>query len=257
MTEKVVIAIPSRYGATRLPGKPLREIAGKALISHVIERALSFANCSVVVATDDPRIADIASAYGVTPVMTRAEHPTGSDRLAEVAAKLGWRDETIVVNLQGDEPMMPISCLTAVVEALSEDTSAAAATLMTPILQMHEVLDPSCVKVVVDLRGRALYFSRAPIPWARDTWAQTREQLPTTPIYRHLGLYAYRSGTLRRFAGLAQSPLEKTESLEQLRLLENGLPIAIRVAPEAIPAGVDTEADLHRVAALLKAQLSH
>lgn len=250
MDEHLVIAIPSRFGAARLPGKPLREVAGKTLIAHVIERALEL-SAEVVVATDDQRIARIATAYSVKSVMTRSDHATGSDRLAEVAAQLRWSDSTLVVNLQGDEPLMPIDCLRAVVDALRDDPGAAAATLMTPIVHMHEVLDPSCVKVVCDQQSRALYFSRAPIPWARDAWSRARDTMPASPVYRHLGLYAYRAVTLRRFAQLPQSPLERIESLEQLRLLENGLAIAVRVAPQEIPAGVDTEADLQRVEALL------
>lgn len=252
MRERLIIAMPARYGASRLPGKPLLEIAGKPLIAHVIERAAQMPGCERVVATDDPRIADVARSLGVDAVLTRTDHPTGSDRLAEVAERLGWPDDSIVVNLQGDEPLMPLSCLHAVVDALREDPGAAAATLATPIVHAAEVHDPACVKVVADQRGRALYFSRAPIPWARDAWAQDRQALPPgLPVQRHLGLYAYRAGTLRRFAALKQTPLERYESLEQLRLLENGLAIALRAAPEAIPPGVDTPADLARVAQLL------
>lgn len=251
-TDPIVIAIPSRYGASRLPGKPLREIAGKTLIAHVIDRALSFAEGEIVVATDDKRIAQIAQDRGVRALMTRADHATGSDRLAEVARQLKWSDATIVVNLQGDEPLMPISCLRAVILALQHDTGAAAATLSTPIEHIEEIFDPNCVKLVTDQRNRALYFSRAPIPWARDAWAKNRGEMPGgATAYRHIGVYAYRAATLRRFAQLAQSPLEKLESLEQLRLLENGLAIAVALAPEPIPAGIDTEEDLQRVSRIL------
>lgn len=256
MTERLIIAIPSRFGASRLPGKPLRDIAGKPLIAHVIERATELAGSECVVATDDPRIAKVATGMGVHAVITKVDHATGSDRLAEVAALLEWPDDAIVVNLQGDEPLMPLSCLRAVIDALREDPEAAAATLATPITRVEEAFDASCVKVVVDSRGRALYFSRAPIPWARDAWALDRGVLPDqSPLQRHLGLYAYRAGTLRRYAQLTQTPLERAESLEQLRLLEHGLAIAVRTAPEAIPPGVDTAEDLQRVARLLGLKL--
>lgn len=251
MSDSVVIAIPARFAASRLPGKPLLLAAGKPLIAHVIERARRFANATLVVATDDPRIAAVAEQLGAAAVMTRADHATGSDRLAEVADQLGWLDDQIVVNLQGDEPLMPLSCLHAVVAALQEDASAAAATLATPAIEVRELFDPSCVKVVSDTRGRALYFSRAPIPWARDAMAADPTTLPSVPILRHVGLYAYRAGTLRRFARLPKSSLEQAESLEQLRLLEHGLSIAVRLAPEPIPAGIDTPEDLQRFQAYL------
>lgn len=251
MSDPIVIAIPARFGASRLPGKPLREIAGKPLIAHVIDRALGFEAGELVVATDDERIARVALDRGVRAVMTQSSHATGSDRLAEVGRVLRWSDQTIVVNLQGDEPLMPQSCLRAVIAALQADPGAAAATLSTPIEHSEQIFDPNCVKLVTDQRGRALYFSRAPIPWARDAWAKNCGELPAGAAQRHLGLYAYRAATLQRFAQLPQSPLEKLESLEQLRLLENGLAIAVTLAPEPIPAGVDTEEDLERVARIL------
>ncbi|MGE4071969.1 MAG: 3-deoxy-manno-octulosonate cytidylyltransferase [Lysobacterales bacterium] len=251
MSDSVVVAIPARFGASRLPGKPLLLAAGKPLIEHVIGRARLLKGAELVVATDDQRIAAVAERLQVRSILTRAEHPTGSDRLAEVADHLGWADDRIVVNLQGDEPLMPLSCLEAVIAALQDDPGAAAATLATPVLEVRELFDPACVKVVCDLRGHALYFSRAPIPWARDALARDRGQLPPDPILRHVGLYAYRAGTLRRFACLAKSPLEQAESLEQLRLLENGLSIVVRMAPEPIPAGIDTPEDLERFRTLL------
>jgi 3-deoxy-manno-octulosonate cytidylyltransferase (CMP-KDO synthetase) len=255
MSEDFVIAIPARFGASRLPGKPLRLIAGLPLIAHVIKRAQLLPGAVIVVATDDSRIAGIAEDLGVRSAMTRSEHATGSDRLAEVADQLGWSDSTVVVNLQGDEPLMPASCLLAVVAALEQDGGAAAATLATEVTDIAEMFDPACVKVVCDQRGRALYFSRAPLPWARDAFARSRETLPPTPALRHVGLYAYRAGTLRRFAQLPKSPLEQAESLEQLRLLENGLAIAVRLAPEAIPPGIDTPEDLERFAQRLSTEL--
>lgn len=252
MDERVVVAIPARMAASRLPGKPLAEIGGRPLIAHVIERARALSRAQCVVATDDERIAAAARSAGVDAVLTRADHPTGSDRLAELGEHLGWSGREIVVNLQGDEPLMPLSCLREVVAALRADPGAAAATLATPISEAREAFDPSCVKVVVARNSRALYFSRAPIPWARDAFAQSRDHLPDgLPMLRHLGLYAYRAETLRRFASLPQGRLERVESLEQLRLLENGLPIALRLAPEPIPPGVDTPEDLERVRRLL------
>lgn len=253
MAERLVVAVPARYGSSRLPGKPLLPICGKPMIVHVVERALALTGVEVVVATDDPRVVEVVAPLGVGSVLTSIDHPTGSDRLAEVAERLRWADDTIVVNLQGDEPMMPLSCLVAVAEALRLDPDAAAATLATPIESVAEFLDPSCVKVVIDASGRALYFSRAPVPFPRDFWKQQRDQLPAERPWRHLGLYAYRARTLRAFAGMPQGRLEKTESLEQLRLLEHGLTIAVGVAPEAIPAGVDTLEDLERVESVLRA----
>lgn len=252
MDERVVVAIPARLAASRLPGKPLAEVAGRPLIAHVIERARALSEAECVVAADDERIVAAARAAGVAAVLTRSDHPTGSDRLAELAEYLGWGGRDIVVNLQADEPLMPLSCLRAVVAALRADPGAAAATLATPIGEAREAFDPSCVKVVVDGNWRALYFSRAPIPWARDAFARSRDQLPAgLPMLRHLGLYAYRADTLRRFASLPQGRLERVEALEQLRLLENGLAIALRLAPEPIPPGVDTPEDLERVRRLL------
>lgn len=253
MAERVVVAIPARYGSTRLPGKPLLLVAGRPLIAHVVERARLLRDADVVVATDDARIADLVTGLGTQVAITRDSHATGSDRLAEVAEQLSWPDELIVVNLQGDEPLMPLSCLQAVVDALREDPRAAAATLATPVATMEEVFDPACVKVVCDVQGSALYFSRAAIPWARDTWSQDRRILPLPRPLRHVGLYAYRARALREFAALPHGQHERSESLEQLRLLENGLRIAVRMAPEPIPPGVDTPADLERVARLLAA----
>ncbi len=254
MSERVVLAIPARFGASRLPGKPLRVLAGKPLIAHVIDRARSVPSVEVLVATDDDRIANAVRLLDVDVVVSQASHATGSDRLAEVAFARNWPDETIVVNLQGDEPLMPLSAISAVIEALRSDLEASASTLATPILDIQEAFDPACVKVVCDLRGRALYFSRAPVPWARDTWSRDRTCVPAVPLLRHLGLYAYRAVTLRRFSTLAQTPAEISESLEQLRLLENGLSVAVRLAPEAIPPGVDTPEDLARVELLLMSE---
>lgn len=244
----VIIAIPARFGSTRLPGKALRMLAGRPLISHVVERALAYPGAQVVVATDDRRIADVVQPLGVQVCMTQVEHATGSDRLAECARRLGWADQQIVINLQGDEPLMPLSCLSAVAQLLERNLGAAIATLATPITSSEELFDANCVKVVTRKDGRALYFSRAAIPWARDSFATSTLKLPeATPFARHLGVYAYRASALKRLAEQAQTPLERTESLEQLRALEMGLEIVVGAAPEAISPGVDTEADLKRV----------
>ena len=254
MSERVILAIPARFAASRLPGKPLRVLGGRPLIAHVIDRARCLPDAELIVATDDQRIASVVTSLGVDVALTRADHATGSDRLAELVVARQWADDTIVVNLQGDEPLMPLSALSAVIDALRADPSASAATLATPVSGVAEAFDPSCVKVVCDRFGRALYFSRAPVPWARDTWSRDPEALPATPLLRHLGLYAYRAVTLRRFSELAQTPLERAENLEQLRLLENGMGIAVRLAPEPIPPGVDTPADLARVETALALQ---
>ena len=248
-----IVAIPARYGSTRLPAKPLQPIGGEPMILHVARRALAAGASDVVVATDDERIVDALRGHGMRVLMTRAEHASGSDRLAECAAQLRWPDDAIVVNLQGDEPLAPASGIRAVAAALAED-GAPMATLATPILDAQELFNPNCVKVVVTAAGRAMYFSRAPLPWARDAFAQARDMLPDgMPFLRHIGIYAYRAGFLRRFALLAPTPLERAESLEQLRALEHGHAIAVRVAPEAFPAGVDTAADLERVRRIMAA----
>jgi 3-deoxy-manno-octulosonate cytidylyltransferase (CMP-KDO synthetase) len=245
------VAIPARHGSTRLPGKPLRPIAGVPMVLHVARRALAAGAREVVVATDDVRIARALDGTGVTIAMTRADHASGSDRLAECASALGWDDEAIVVNLQGDEPLAPVSGIRAVAAALAAG-DAPMATLATPLASAAELFDPACVKLVADASGRALYFSRAPLPWARDAFARDRQALPSgVPFLRHIGIYAYRAGFLRRFAALSPTPLERAESLEQLRALEHGHAIAVALAPEPFPAGVDTPEDLARVEALL------
>jgi len=247
-----IVAIPARYASTRLPGKPLLPLAGEPMIRHVVRRAQAAGAAQVVVATDDARIAAALEGSGATIAMTRADHPSGSDRLAECAELLGWADDAIVVNLQGDEPLAPASGIRAVAEALAQG-EAPMATLVTPIASADEFLNPNCVKVVVANDGHALYFSRAPVPWPRDAFSVSRDALPPqTPLLRHIGIYAYRAGFLRRFTQLAPTPLERAESLEQLRALEHGFRIAVRVAPEVFPPGVDTAEDLAHVEHLLR-----
>jgi 3-deoxy-manno-octulosonate cytidylyltransferase (CMP-KDO synthetase) len=246
-----IVAIPARYGSTRLPAKPLRAIGGVPMVVRVAQRALQAGAAQVVVAVDDARVADALAGQGVEVCMTRSDHASGSDRLAECAAHYGWPADAIVVNLQGDEPFAPAAGIREVAFALAED-DAPMATLATPIADAHELFDPNVVKVVRSSSGRALYFSRAPLPWARDAFAADRDALPEgLPFLRHIGIYAYRAGFLQQYATLARTPLEQAESLEQLRVLEHGFPIAVRLTPEPFPPGIDTEADVQRAQAWL------
>lgn len=241
-----IVAIPARHGSTRLPGKPLRLLAGEPLIVHVVRRARAAGAARVVVATDDERVVRALEGGGVDVCMTHPGHASGSDRLAECAAREGWPADALVVNLQGDEPFAPAAGIRAVAEALCED-DAPMATLAAPIESIDRWFDPNCVKVVCDRRGRALYFSRAPIPWVRDALARDRHAMPEgVAVLRHIGIYGYRAGFLKTFAALSPSPLERAEALEQLRALEHGYPIAVRVTPEPFPPGIDTPEDLAR-----------
>ena len=241
-----IVAIPARYGSTRLPGKPLRLLGGEPLIVHVARRARAAGAAQVVVATDDARVVAALADSKIEVCLTRVDHASGSDRLAECAVELGWPDDAVVVNLQGDEPFAPAAGINAVASALVED-DADMATLAAPVESAREWFDPNCVKVVRDMRGRALYFSRAPVPWARDALAHDRTAVPEgIEVLRHIGIYAYRADFLKMFARLPATPLERAESLEQLRALEHGHAIAVRITPEAFPPGVDTEADLAR-----------
>ncbi|MCE3002522.1 MAG: 3-deoxy-manno-octulosonate cytidylyltransferase [Xanthomonadaceae bacterium] len=254
MTVPFVVAIPARLGSTRLPRKPLRLLAGRPLVVHVVERARVAGALEVVVATDSPEIADVVAPLGVGLAMTRADHPSGTDRLAEVATQRGWADDTVVVNLQGDEPFAPASGIVAVAATLAADPGVPMATLATPVASAEQLFDANAVKVVRDARGRALYFSRAPVPWARDVFAARRDALPDgVPFLRHIGIYAYRAAFLRQFTRLPRGLLEDAEALEQLRVLEAGHGIAVGIAPEPFPPGVDTEADLARAEAAMTA----
>lgn len=246
-----VVAIPARFGSQRLPGKPLLPIAGVPMVVHVARRALATGADEVVVATDDERIANALDGCGVGVVMTRADHASGSDRLAECAALRGWSADTIVVNLQGDEPLAPVSGIRAVAQTLANG-DAPMATLAVPLHDSAELFDPNVVKLVRDVRGNALYFSRAPMPWPRDAFMSDRDELPDdVPFLRHVGIYAYRAGFLAQLSKLPRTPLETAESLEQLRALEHGHAIAVGMAPEPFPGGVDTFADLARAEAWL------
>jgi 3-deoxy-manno-octulosonate cytidylyltransferase (CMP-KDO synthetase) len=249
------VIIPARYASSRLPGKPLLHIGNKPMLQHVYERALACGASSVVVATDDQRIAKAVTGFGGTVCMTSGEHQSGTDRLAETAEQLRLPDDAVVVNLQGDEPLMPPSLLQQVAVLLEENPAAEMATLCTRIHTAAELFDPHVVKVVSDRHGKALYFSRAVIPWDRDAFAVTTEELPAVAVhFRHLGIYAYRVGYLRRYVTLPSCDLERMESLEQLRVLWHGGTIQVAEASQVPGPGVDTAADLERVRQLLEVQ---
>ncbi len=245
MTTPFRVAIPARYASTRLPGKPLLLIAGEPMIVHVARRAMEAGAAEVVIATDDARIADALDGSGVQVAMTSADHPSGTDRLAECARIAGWDDDAIVVNLQGDEPFAPADGITCVARTVAE-SGAGIATLATPIDDVDVLLDPNAVKVVQAGNGDALYFSRAPVPWPREAFARDRTRMPQGRWLRHIGIYGYRASALRAFAALPPGTLERTESLEQLRALEAGWRIAVALAPSPFPPGVDTPEDLAR-----------
>jgi len=247
-----VVAIPARYASTRLPGKPLALLAGQPMVVHVARRALAAGASEVWVATDDRRIADALDGLdGIRVAMTRADHASGTDRLAECARHAGWDEDTIVVNLQGDEPFAPAAGIRAVAATLAA-SGAPMATLATPVEDAPTLFDPNVVKLVRNAQGDALYFSRAPIPWHRDAFARSTAQLPPGQWLRHIGIYGYRAGFLQRFAAMPPGALEQVESLEQLRVLEAGFRIAVALSPEPFPPGIDTPEDLARAAALLE-----
>ncbi|MGV8943874.1 3-deoxy-manno-octulosonate cytidylyltransferase [Thermomonas sp.] len=244
-TQDFVVAIPARYAASRLPGKPLRLIGGQPLVLHVAQRALQAGAREVWVATDDTRIADALAGSGVQVAMTSTDHASGTDRLAECARIAGWSDDTIVVNLQGDEPFAPADGIACVAHAVAE-SGAGFATLAAMIDDIDTLLDANAVKVVLAGNGDALYFSRAPVPWPRDAFARDRMVMPKGRWLRHIGIYGYRASALQAFTNLPMGSLEQTESLEQLRALEAGWRIAVRLAPSPFPSGVDTPGDLAR-----------
>lgn len=246
-----IVAIPARYAASRLPGKPLRLLGGEPLIVRVARRALASGAREVWVAADDERIAQALEGDGVRIAMTAPDLASGTDRLAECARIAGWEEDAIVVNLQGDEPFAPAEGIRAVA-ALLQSSQAQMATLAAEIEEADVLFDPNAVKVVRAANGDALYFSRAPIPWARDAFAADRSRLPAPSAWlRHIGIYAYRAGDLRRFAAMPPGRLETIESLEQLRALEAGWRIAVAPTPVPFPPGVDTPEDLARAEARL------
>ena len=245
------VLIPARYASTRLPGKPLADVAGKPMVVRVAERARESGAARVVVATDDERIRAAALAHGFDAVMTRSDHATGTDRLAEAAVKLGLPGGDIVVNVQGDEPLLEPALIRQMAALLDGARDAAIATACHPITDPHEAFNPNVVKVALDARNYALYFSRATIPWARDAFAARTDALPAgLPIYRHYGLYAYRVSFLLDYPSLPPSPLERFEALEQLRALWHGHRIVVAITAGTPAPGVDTAADLERVRAL-------
>jgi len=245
--------VPARFGSSRLPGKPLLEIAGEPMVVHVWRRACQSQASRVVVATDDTRIREALLPYGAEVVMTAAEHPSGTDRLAEVADTLALGDDALVVNVQGDEPLIPPALINQVVRRLAEDPEASIATLAEPITDIDALFNPNVVKVVRSLQGRALYFSRAPIPWDREHFASRPELLETDAWLRHIGIYAYRAGFLKDYRDYPPAMLEQLEQLEQLRALQQGHVIQVALACAVNPPGVDTAEDLERVRQLISA----
>ncbi len=251
MTEFTVV-IPARHASTRLPGKILADIGGRPMVVHVAERARASGATEVIVATDHMDIADAAARHGFAAVMTRADHLSGTDRIAEVAVHRGFAPDAIVVNVQGDEPLIEPALISAAAQQLAGHADAAIATLCCPIANAAEFTNPNVVKVALDKNGYALYFSRATIPYARDAFARGIKALPRDlPAYRHIGLYAYRTAFLKSYARLAPAPLEQFEALEQLRALWHGHKITVVITPAAPHAGVDTAEDLARVRTLL------
>jgi len=240
------VIIPARLASTRLPGKPLADLGGKPMVVRVAERAALSGASQVIVATDHADILAACRAHGVAAHLTRNDHPSGTDRIAEVAAAIGLAPDAVVVNVQGDEPLIDPALVAATAALITADVPMA--TAAHPITVAADVFNPNVVKVVLDARGRALYFSRAAIPWHRDGFARSTAELPAglQPL-RHIGLYAYSQAFLQAYPALPVSPLEQIEALEQLRVLWNGYPIAVHLAGEAPAAGVDTPEDLARV----------
>ena len=251
------VLIPARLSSTRLPGKPLADIAGKPMVVRVAERAAASGAAHVAVAADAPEILAACAAHGVQALLTRADHPSGSDRLAEACAQLGLTGEAIVVNVQGDEPLIDPALIDAVALLLARTPQASISTAAHAIESVADLINPNIVKVVTDAQGLALTFSRAPLPWWRDGFAQGIRALPTDPVpLRHIGLYAYRAEFLRAFPQLAPAPLERCEALEQLRALWHGYRIAVHIAAQAPGPGVDTPEDLAHVRAAFGADIS-
>jgi 3-deoxy-manno-octulosonate cytidylyltransferase (CMP-KDO synthetase) len=255
MPDNYKVVIPARYASTRLPGKPLRELLGKTMLQYVFEAASACKAAQVLVATDDARIESAAKGFGADVCLTSTEHASGTDRLAEVVDKLDWPDDAIVVNVQGDEPLMPPALIDQVASDLANNPDAAIATIATPLVAAGEFFDTNVVKVVTDKASFALYFSRAPIPWDRDLLHDDVKALPIGIVpLRHIGIYAYRVAYLRRYAEMRPCPLEQTEQLEQLRALWYGERIHVAQASQRPGPGVDTEEDLQIVEQLLQAK---
>ena len=252
MTLCFKVVIPARYASTRLPGKPLLNIAGKPMIAHVCEKALQAGAQEVVVATDDDRILQIVTDLGIRAIMTRPDHQSGTERIAEVAELCGWAGGDIIVNVQGDEPLIPPEIIQELAVVLASQQHAGIATVAAQISDAEEIFNPNVVKVVLNKDGYALYFSRAPIPWDRDGFAQEERRVSgKMPYYRHIGMYAYTVDFLKRYCQWESSVLETAESLEQLRILWQSEAIKVKVVDKAPVTGVDTVEDLLRVERLI------
>jgi 3-deoxy-manno-octulosonate cytidylyltransferase (CMP-KDO synthetase) len=249
------VVIPARHASTRLPGKPLLLIAGKPMVVRVAEQAAQSGAQQIWIATDHHAIANVAHEYGFKACLTRESHASGTDRIAEVVEQQGWPDDTIVVNVQGDEPLIPSALIRAVADHLSDHPECAIATACHPIHDETAMRNPNIVKTVLDKHGNAMYFSRATIPYPRDAFAQLQPLPADLPILRHIGIYAYRAGFLRAYGQLAPAAIEHFEALEQLRALYHGYKIGVVIAEQAPPGGVDTEQDLQTVRQIFEASI--
>jgi 3-deoxy-manno-octulosonate cytidylyltransferase (CMP-KDO synthetase) len=238
------VVIPARFASTRLPGKPLLDICGKPMVIRVAEQAAKSGAQQIIIATDHQPIVAAAQEHGFQACMTRVDHASGTDRIAEVAAQQGWSDETIVVNVQGDEPLIPPQLISAVAQHLQDHPECAIATACHAIHDEASMRNPNIVKVVLDKNANALYFSRAPIPWPRDAYAKDQPLPQDVNVLRHVGIYAYRAGFLHAYGRLTPATIEQVESLEQLRALYHGYKIGVTKTDQAPPSGVDTEQDL-------------
>lgn len=248
---KFYVVIPARFASTRLPGKPLLEIGGKPMVVHVADRARLSGAAQIIIATDDGRIVEAAKQYGYYAMLTRNDHVSGTDRIAEVALREAWEEDAVVVNVQGDEPLIDPALITEVASALAGNDEAVMATACHRIHAKTDFINPNIVKVVLDKQCHALYFSRAPIPYPRDAFANDAELPSGLPVYRHIGIYAYRARFLNQYAHIPPAAIEQYESLEQLRVLYQGYKIAVAITDNAPASGVDTEADLAFVRNLL------
>jgi 3-deoxy-manno-octulosonate cytidylyltransferase (CMP-KDO synthetase) len=246
------VIIPARYASTRLPGKPLLKIAGKPMIQHVYESAIKSGASNVVIATDDERIQKAAKAFKAEVCMTSSEHTSGTDRVAEAIVKLGYNDEDIIINMQGDEPLIPAKTIELVAKNLATYENAKTATICEPIISAEELLDPNVVKVVMNKRGYAMYFSRAPIAWDCESFPLKPDTKIKTKHYRHRGIYAYRVNSLLEFTEWEPCPLEQMENLEQLRTLWNGGKIHVGIVKEKIPTDINTAEDLAKIQKFFK-----
>ena len=244
---KFKVVIPARYASSRLPAKPLLDIAGKPMVVHVVEQAIASGAQEVIVATDHAAIFDAVLAWGHQAIMTKENHPSGTDRIAEVARHFNWTDDAIVVNVQGDEPLIEPALIREVASNLHEHPQASIATACHAIRDKVTMFNPNVVKVVLDVHGYSMYFSRAPIPYARDAFAKDLDVPADAPVYRHVGIYAYRASFLQAYSKLAPAAIEQCEALEQLRALWHGYKISVAITKHAPAAGVDTQQDLDLV----------